>query len=510
MWTNYIFCFVSAAVFCLLITPIFRFLGIKMRVYSTPGGRNVNNSIISRLGGTPVFISFLMAFGVIFHAVDYFSLNLPRITEQSLLLPLFFGAACVWLLGLIDDIWSLRARYKLLTQIVIAACVYSLGLRIHAIYFPVFGVLNLGDYSALFTIAWIAGTINAFNLIDGIDGLCSGVALSSFLGILCLAIFFGVEMGAILCFALVGCTLAFLKFNFQPASIFLGDSGAYFFGFMIAALPVFIASKSSSPGVFHVAFMLFIIVPFVDTCLAIFRRFIIMGISLSTPDRGHLHHRLLDKGYSHKKITIIMFFISLVFVLTGIILVIGNRPWQAITALLIAAAAVCLLLHLCGITSVKKMKPKDAATVSKADLLKEHAPAFFQNLICAGNWTQAQKILDEFCRNTEMCNANFAYMKNGNRNVVWNWRDELSSQCRRKPQLCKTLKVFHDDVCYQFYFCWDSEFSRMQSDTDTLLDVISKTIGKSCHEKFFSSGLIFEKSESFLLSGGGLRLAGDR
>jgi hypothetical protein len=177
---------------------------------------------------------------------------------------------------------------------------------------------------------------------------------------------------------------------------------------------------------------------------------------------------------------------------------------------LIAAAAVCLLLHLCGITSVKKLKPKDAATVSKAALLKEHAPAFFQNFICAVNWTQAQKILDEFCRNTEMCNANLACLINGNRNVVWSWRAELSAQCRRKPQLCKTLKVFHDDVCYQFYFCWDSEFSRMQSDTDALLDVISRTIGKSCHEKFFSSGLIFEKNESLLLSGGGLRLAGDR
>jgi len=501
-------CFVLAAVFCLLFTPVFRRLGIKMGAYSQPGGRNVNNLPVSRLGGAPVFISFLLALGVILYVMDFFNLNLPRIAGQSLLFPLLCGAACVWLLGLIDDIRHLRARYKLLIQITAAAGVYSLGLQIHAIYFPFFGVLNLGDYSPLFTIMWIVGTINAVNLIDGIDGLCPGVVLCSLLGILYLAIFFGVNMVAVVCFALIGCTLAFLKFNFQPASVFLGDSGAYFLGFMIAALPVFIVSKNSPPGVFHIAFIMFMIIPFLDTCLAILRRLVIMGIPLSTPDRGHLHHRLLDKGYTHKKIAVTMSFISLVFVIAGVTLVTGNGR-QTLPAALIAAAAAYLLLHLCGINSIKNLKPKNAENATKAVLLKEHAPSFFQDLISAADWNQARKILDNFGQNTEMCKANITCQKNGSHKVVWDWSDELSSQCRRKPQLCKTCRVFYDDVCYQFYFCWDSEYSHMQNDTDALLEVISKTIGKSCHEKFFSSGIAFEKSESLLLSGGGLRLAGD-
>jgi len=498
-------CFVLAAAFCLLITPVFRRLGIKMGVYSQPGGRNVNNAPVSRLGGASVILSFVLALGVIFYVRDLYGLNLALIAGHSLLLPLICGAACIWLLGLVDDIRHLRARYKLLVQIVVAVWSYSLGLRIHAIYFPVLGVLNLGDYSPLFTVIWIIGTINAVNLIDGIDGLCSGVAISSFLGILFMALFSGVDLVAVISLALIGCTLAFLKFNFQPASIFLGDSGAYFLGFMIAALPVFIASQNSSPGVFHAAYFMFVIIPFIDTCLAILRRLVVMGISMSTPDRGHLHHRLLDRGYTHKKITAIMSFISFIIAIAGVVLAIGNR-WQAAAAVLIAATAVYLLLRLCGITSVKNITPKNVVNAPKAVLLKEYAPSFFQDFIGAADWNQARKILDDFGRNTEMGRASIIWQKNGSHSVVWDWGDELSSPCRRNPKLCKTCKVFHDDACYQFYFCWDSEYSRMQNDTDALLEVISKTVGKSCHEKFFPSGVVFEKSES-LLSRDGLRLA---
>ena len=494
MWINNLISFILAAVLCLLLTPVFRRLGTKMNIYSMPGGRHVNKTPVPRLGGVPVFISFLVTSCVIFYVKDFFYMNPQPTAARSLLLPLLFGAACVWLLGLLDDVQHLRARYKLFAQIAIAMAVYSMGLQIHAINFPVWGVLDLGDYSLLFTVLWIVGTINAINLIDGIDGLCSSVVICSLLGILCLAVFFGADMGAIICFTLIGCMLAFLIFNFPPASIFLGDSGAYFLGFMIAALPVFIAVKSSSPGGFHVAFVLFIIVPFIDTGLAMLRR-MIMNVPMSTPDRGHLHHRLLDNGYTYKETTAIISVVSLVFVIAGVTAVIGNNRQTAI-AVLAAAAAVYMLLHLCGIRSIKNLKPKHATNVAKVVLLKEHAAAFFHDLTAAADWTQARKVLDDFSRNTEMCAANISCLKNGSNDAIWDWRDDLSSPGRRKPQLHKTYKVFHDGVCYQFYYCWDSEHSHMRNDTDAILEVVSKTVGKSCHEKFFPPDAAFEKERT--------------
>jgi UDP-GlcNAc:undecaprenyl-phosphate GlcNAc-1-phosphate transferase len=505
MWINNLFCLILSAVFCLMLTPVFRSLGSKMHIYSIPGGRHVNKSPVPRLGGAAVFISFLLTLCVVFYARDFFNLNLPRAAMQSLLFPLLCGAACVWLLGLLDDIRHIRARYKLLAQIAVAAGVYSMGLQIHAINFPILGVLDLGDYSLPFTVFWIVGTINAVNLIDGIDGLCSSVVICALLGISCLAMFSGVGIGAIICFALMGCMLAFLIFNSPPASIFLGDSGAYFLGFMIAALPIFIASRSYSTGVFHVAFIVFLIVPFLDTGLAILRR-MIMSVPMATPDRGHLHHRLLDNGYTYIKTTATISFVSLVLAIVGVTVAIGNF-WQTAVALLIGVSTVCFLLYLCGISSVKNLKPKHMTSVTKAGLLKEYTPAFFHDITGAADWTKAQEILDNFSRNTEMCAANIVCLKNGSHSVVWDWRNKLSSPGRRKPQLCKTYKVFHDDSCYQFYYCWDSEYNQMQNDTDALLEVISKTVGKSCHEKFFSSNITFEKSESFLSSRSGLRLA---
>ncbi|MDR0310441.1 MAG: undecaprenyl/decaprenyl-phosphate alpha-N-acetylglucosaminyl 1-phosphate transferase [Acidobacteriota bacterium] len=494
MWINSLFSFVLAAAFCLLFTPVFRRFGSRMHIYTASGGRHVNRSPVPRLGGAPVFISFFAALCVIFYAKGFFNLNLPQVAAQSLLLPLFCGAAMVWLLGLWDDIRHIRARYKLLVQIAVAAGAYLLGLQIHAIYFPMIGALNLGDYSLPFTVLWIVGIINAINFIDGVDGLCSSIVISSLLGISCLAIIFGVDTGAIICFALTGCLLAFLAFNFHPAVIFLGDSGAYFLGFMIAAMPVFIAAKSSSPGqgVLHASFILFLLIPFMDTGLAIIRRRI-MHIPMSTPDRGHLHHRLLDKGYTHKKTTAIMSLFSLVFVAAGITAAIGNH-WQTTAAFLTAAAAAFLLLNLCGVKSLRGLKSKHAMSATKAVLLKEYAPSLLHDLNGATDWTQAKKILDDFCWNTKMGSVYIICQKNAGNYVAWNWHNKFTAMCRRQPQVNKTYTVLYDDSCYQFYFCWDSEYSSVQKDTDALLEVISKAVGKSCHEKFFSSGAALEKA----------------
>ena len=485
MWWIYLVCLGLSAIFCLPLTMVVRHSGQKLKVYDTPDHRHINKRTVPRLGGVPIVAASLMAFGIAFYGKDIFRWNPVPASDQSLLLPLIGGAIGVWLLGLFDDVRYVRARYKLIMQLAIAAGVYFLGLQIHAIHFPVWGTLQLGGYSLPFTILWIVGVMNSVNLIDGIDGLCSGVVLSTLLGILSLAIFFGSDMGTLICCALIGTILFFFMFfNFPPATIFLGDSGAYFLGFMVAALPIFIAAESASPHVFHVSFLTFLIVPLVDTCLAITRRLLI-GVPVSTPDRGHLHHRLLDKGYSHKRIMATISGISLVLVIVGITLVVGNR-WQITLALVVATVDVYLLLRLCDIDSLKDLRQPDETVSSKAGVLRKHLPSFFYDLTYAADWSQAVKVLEGFSQNTEMHAAKIMYRKNrenDHQDVIWSWNAKNSFSCRRSRQLYKTYEMSDGNGGgYRCYFCWDSEYDHIHTDTDALLEVTAEIIGKSCNE----------------------------
>ena len=481
MWFNSLSIFILAALICWPLTLLSQRIGMRLCIYSAAASsRHIHNRPVPRLGGAAVFVSFLVTIGVAFFAKDL--LSVPRTPGQSLLPVVFCGATLIWLLGLLDDVWHMRASYKLIIQVLVAAGVYSLGFQIRFISFPILGILDIGDYSVVFTVLWIVGAINAVNLIDGIDGLCSGVVLCCLLGIFTMATIFGTESGMVVCSALIGSVLMFFVFNFSPASVFLGDSGSYFLGFMVAVLPIFTAAESSSPGVFHIAFIFFLIVPFLDTVLTVVRRFI-MGIPMATPDRGHLHHNLLDRKYTHKKITITVSLISIIFVIAGITTAIGGHV-QSILAILAAMAASCFLLHLCGITSLKALTVRQESHTTKAVLLKEHAPALFQEIIGAADWTRTQEILDGFSRSTNMCAMSITCRKNDTDDTIWKWQSEATTPSRRQPQLCRTYEVFHDDLCFRFYFRWDSEYSRIQNGTDGLLELISKTIWKPCHEKF--------------------------
>ena len=481
MWCNSLTVFILGSLICWPFTLLSRRIGMRLGIYSVAASsRHIHNRPVPRIGGAAVFVSFLVTVCVVFFAKDL--LNVPQAAWQSLLPVICCGAALIWSLGLLDDVWHLRAIYKLIFQVAVAAGVYSLGFQIRFISFPILGVLDLGDYSIVFTVLWIVGAINAVNLIDGIDGLCSGVVLCCLLGVFAVSIISGAETVMIVCSALIGSVLMFLIFNFSPASVFLGDSGSYFLGFMVAVLPIFTAAESPTPGVFHIAFIFFLIVPFLDSFLTVVRRFI-MRVPMTTPDRGHLHHNLLDRNYSHKRITVTVSFISLVFVIAGIVTAIGSHL-QSAFAILATVMAGCFLLHLCGITSLRALTIRQASHATKAVLLKEHAPALFHEITGAADWVRTQEILDEFSRNTNMCAMCIICREKDTDGVIWEWRNGATIPGRRQPQLCRTYKVFHDDLCFQFYFRWDSEYSLIQNSTDDLLELISKTICEPCHEKF--------------------------
>ena len=257
--------------------------------------RDQNIEPVSRFGGIGLYWGFLGVLLLLWWIPVEKQLIGLEYLPQNRLAGMCIGGLLAWGLGFVDDVIDLRARWKLTGQIILSVLAIGLGFEINTIQVPVLQIINLGSWSWPITILWIVGVINAINLIDGLDGLASGlviIALACF-GILCL--WQGQYSLLILIFVLVGVTLGFWLFNRPSASIFMGDSGSMFLGYVMALLSIWVTDL---PGRGPSALPLLILaVPILDTGFALFRRFF-KGIPFYSADKDHLHHRLIARGFS--------------------------------------------------------------------------------------------------------------------------------------------------------------------------------------------------------------------
>ena len=311
--------FLVAALLSLVLTPLVRRLAIRLGNVDHPGGRRVNKAPVPRGGGVAVAVSFLLvALGGIWLNGQTGDVPIPRTIENTELMGLLAGGAVATALGVLDDTFQLRARWQFLGQIVLAVLAVLAGITVTFIANP-FGPGNIvltGPFAIGFTILWIVGMINSINFIDGLDGLSSGIALiaAATLGLISLTATVAQPFIGILCFGLAGSLLGFLRWNLHPATIFIGTSGVMFVGYTLAVLSIL--------GTAKVAVALLVLgVPIIDTFWIIVRR---MGAGSSpfTPDRGHIHHRLLDLGLSHSQTVLVIYGLCILlavlsFVLSG-------------------------------------------------------------------------------------------------------------------------------------------------------------------------------------------------
>ena len=245
------------------------------------------------------------------------------------------GMVIIVLLGMLDDVYTLSAKYKLLIQIIAALIVISTGTAIH-VELP-FIELS-GRLDAPVTLVWIIGVTNAVNLIDGVDGLAAGVSAISALCIMALCLMGENYMAAVYTTLLAGSCLGFLPRNFSPAEIIMGDTGSTFLGFVLAVSSILGVYKSYAVLSVAIA-MLALALPIFDTVFAMLRR-ALSGKPIMEADRGHLHHRLIDSGYSHKKAVVLLYLISAVAAALAILIAIHN----AATAVAIIASIVIGLM----------------------------------------------------------------------------------------------------------------------------------------------------------------------
>jgi len=309
--------FILAFVLALVLTPLARWLGNRFGAVDEPTARNVHIKPIARSGGLAILFSFVLA--LIASSLSPTAGPSYHMFIRSQMSFALLGGLVIFCVGFFDDFHRLGPRVKFLGQIFAASLAYYGGLHIEVFTFGA-TIFRFGILSYFITVFWFLLLINAINLIDGLDGLAAGVAFFACFVMAILATFSKPDyMIAIEFAAIAGALLGFLRYNFNPASIFMGDGGSYFVGYIIAALSV-LGSIKSQLGTALLIPLLALGVPIFDTLLSPIRRWVI-GRRMFHPDKGHIHHRLLEKGISSRQTVLIIYGISFVLCVAGIILV---------------------------------------------------------------------------------------------------------------------------------------------------------------------------------------------
>ncbi|GGD10719.1 glycosyltransferase family 4 protein [Pontibacillus salipaludis] len=295
-----ILCFIAS----ILITPLVKKLAVKIGATDKPNERKVHQKLMPRLGGLAIFLSFVAGVLIFF-------------PDSGYTWPLVIGSTIIIVTGVLDDMKELSPKWKIAGQLAAAIIVVQVGnVKVEYINLPFGDTLQFGWMSIPITIVWIVGITNAINLIDGLDGLAAGVSSIALLTISGMAIVMGDFFVSMIGLITLGSTLGFLIYNFYPAKIFMGDTGALFLGFIISVLSLL--------GFKNITLFSFIIpviilgVPISDTIFAIVRRFV-QRKPLSSPDKSHLHHCLLRLGYSHPETVLMIYAMAALFSLAAVI-----------------------------------------------------------------------------------------------------------------------------------------------------------------------------------------------
>jgi UDP-GlcNAc:undecaprenyl-phosphate GlcNAc-1-phosphate transferase len=330
----------------LVTTPVVIWLAHRIGAVDEPGLRKVHKDAVPRIGGIVLFIStlgpMLAVLSLQNRIGDAFRAILPKVVT------LLAASSFMFLIGLIDDIRGMRARKKFLAQTAAALAVCAVGVRIELVGVGDWLTLEFGWFSWPLTLLWIVGITNAVNLSDGLDGLAAGIAAVACGVIVMLAIWTGQVVMAILALSLLGSLTGFIYFNFNPAKIFLGDSGSMFLGFTIAASSVLFSTKSQAlVGLALPALALGI--PIFDTLFSMLRRFLERR-SLFAPDQSHFHHRLLALGLKQRHAVIVAYALTCIIAGLGLFMM-ATRGIESM--FLLACILLLLLLVFRAVGSVR-------------------------------------------------------------------------------------------------------------------------------------------------------------
>lgn len=474
--------FAIAAAVAAVLTPIVRLLASNLGVVDQPGGRRVHTRVIPRLGGIAVVLAFfaplLALFALKTGLAHLFFADPERIAGLAA------GGLLVAGLGMVDDIVGVRALHKLGIQTIAGVIAYAAGFRMEAIGLPVIGNVHFGWMAAPITVFWIVGVINALNLIDGLDGLAAGIAFFACITNFVVASINGLPLVMLLSAALGGAILGFLLYNFNPATIFMGDSGSMFLGFALATTSMMGSSVQGSTTVAILVPILSLGVPVVDTLFAMVRRFLERR-PIFSPDRGHIHHRLLDLGITHRRAVLILYGIS-VLLTAGAITVALGRNWEVGLALLLVTIAMVGLVRFVGYFEYVQIRRRQREHVrSESTTRFRHAvPPLLLELRDAPDVESVMRCLGDFAKAADMDSAVLVAPPGGRLPAI-SWipvqpGEEGAAQLVGHARASYPLPLLGAGVALKF--AWRSKDAEVSPQADILLQLVADALERRVEE----------------------------
>lgn len=346
MWGDIAIAFLIAFITAFMATPHTIKLAKKIGAVDTPkDARRINRITMPRLGGLAVIAGFFVSviYLLIVMSIEK-NIDLTQENYIQKLIGFCIGAIIIGVTCFIDDVKGVKAIIKLITQILAAVIVVKSGLKIDTLSIPFLNLQNASEiFYEIFTVCWIVGITNAINLIDGLDGLSTGISIIACMSLL---IIFSLNasplISIILITALCGSLVGFLPYNFNPAKTFIGDTGSNFLGYCLSIISILGVAKTYT-AIVIVAPLIVLALPVFDTIFAIIRR-IIKGKSLKAiiqPDAGHLHHKMLKKGFTQKQAVLILYGVSASFGMFAVILM-ESGIWKALSFALIILVIIAM------------------------------------------------------------------------------------------------------------------------------------------------------------------------
>ncbi|EGJ27333.1 glycosyltransferase family 4 protein [Streptococcus porcinus] len=324
---DYVLILIAALLISLFLTPIVRFLAFKTGTVDEPNARRVNKVTMPSSGGLAIFISFFVTTLILMPKVSE-SILIDKQSYFSYIFPVVMGALIVTITGYIDDLFEISPKLKMLGIFLGAYIIWAFTeFRFDSFKVPFGGpLLHFGPIvTFVLTVLWIVSITNAINLIDGLDGLVSGVSIISLVTMAIVSYFFLPQIDFFLTVTiliLIASIAGFFPYNYHPAIIYMGDTGALFIGFMIGVLSL--QGLKNATAVVVVTPVIILGVPIMDTAVAIIRRSL-SGKKFYEPDKMHLHHRLLSMGFTHRGAVLVVYGIAMLFSLISLLLNVSSR-----------------------------------------------------------------------------------------------------------------------------------------------------------------------------------------
>jgi len=337
----YLYALVCGTSFLLtfLLVPVFRALALRYNIVDHPNeDRKIHERTMPYLGGVPFYIGFIAT-------VLAITIFWPEY-RSPMFFPMGLVGTLIFLMGIYDDIRDLGSRTKLGIELALSCLLFFWGYHTMGLSNPFGGTFYIGWFAILITPLWITGVINAINFCDGLDGLASGLVFICAASLFIIGIREGLVFSCIIMAYLMGATLAFLKYNFSPASVFMGDAGALFLGFVLGTTTLMVQQKGVAVITLTVP-MIVLAVPFVDMLLSSYRRLLrARAGQFFSPDRHHLHHRLLNVGLTHRQVVLTLYYVSICMGLLAFVFSIMPVPYKSLVfflAVLIIVLGVVVL-----------------------------------------------------------------------------------------------------------------------------------------------------------------------